>query len=146
MLKSLWKSLWEWRGHGAAIFFLHTNGLGDKVYLKGRLEAVDGVPMRGVAMKKEILLTIVFLFLAQGVFSSGWDAGTIGSREAAASPALKVKSIHPLPEWDNPADLQPRGTAREAGSSAGRLKISFPVGLLATLLFFLMWKFLQSQE
>ncbi len=68
--------------------------------------------MRGVAMKKEILLTIVFLFLAQGVFSSGWDTGTIGSREAAASPALKVKSIHPLPEWDNPADLQPRGTVR----------------------------------
>ena len=102
--------------------------------------------MRGVAMKKEILLTIVFLFLAQGVFTGGWDTGPIGSREAAATPAFNVKPIHPLPEFDGPADLQPRRTARQEGSPPSRLKISFPVGLLATLLFFLMWKFLQSQE
>ncbi len=97
-------------------------------------------------MKKGIFLTIVFLFLAQGVFTGGRDTGTIGSREAAATPVLNVKPIHPLPEWDGAADLQPRRTAREEGSPPSRLKISFPVGLLATLLFFLMWKFLQSQE
>jgi hypothetical protein len=97
-------------------------------------------------MKKGIFLTIVFLFLAQGVFTGGWDTGPIGSREAVATIALSVKPIHPLPEWDGPADLQPRRTVREAGSSVSRLKISFPVGLLATLLFFLMWKLLQSQE
>lgn len=97
-------------------------------------------------MKKGIFLTIVSLFLAQGVFTGGWDTGPIGSREAAATSALTIKPIHPLPEWDGAADLQPRRTIRETGSSASRLKISFPVGLLATLLFFLMWKFLQSQE
>ena len=66
--------------------------------------------------------------------------------EAAATPAFNVKPIHPLPEWDGSEDLRPRRMAREEGSPNSRLKISFPVGLLATLLFFLMWKFLQSQE
>jgi len=102
--------------------------------------------MRGVAMKKGIFLSIVFLFLVQGVFTGGRDAGPIGSREAAATPAFNVKPIHPLPEWDSPGDLQPRRTAREEGSANSRLKISFPAGLLATLVFFLMWKLLQGQE
>ena len=102
--------------------------------------------MRGVAMKKGIFLSIVFLFLVQGVFTGDWDTGPIGSREAAATPAFNVKPIHPLPEWDGPADLQPRRTAREEGSAKSRLKISFPAGLLATLVFFLMWKLLQGQE
>ena len=97
-------------------------------------------------MKKGIFLTIVFLFLAQGVFTGDWDTVPIGSREASATPAFYVKPIHPLPDWDSPADLQPVRMAREERSPVSRLKISFPVGLLATLLFFLMWKFLQSQE
>ncbi len=102
--------------------------------------------MRGVAMKKGIFLTLAFLFLAQSVFTGGWDTGPIGSREAAATPAFNVKPIHPLPDFDGPADFQPRRTAQAEGSPGSRLKISFPVGLLATLLFFLMWKFLQGQE
>jgi hypothetical protein len=97
-------------------------------------------------MRKGIYLTIVFLFLAQVLFAGVWDTVSIGPREAAATPVLTVKSIHPLPEWDGPEDLRPSRTAPEESSPAGRLKISFPVGLLATLLFFLMWKFLQSQE
>lgn len=97
-------------------------------------------------MKKGIFLSIVFLFLVQGLFTGDWDTVPIGPREASATPAFNVKPIHPLPEFDGPADLQPRRTARQEASPAGRLKISFPVGLLATLLFFLMWKFLQSQE
>jgi hypothetical protein len=97
-------------------------------------------------MKKGIFPTIVFLILAQGVFTGGWDTAPTGSREAAATPAFNVKPIHPLPDWDGPGELQPRRTAPEAGPASNRLKISFPVGLLATLLFFLMWKFLQSQE
>jgi hypothetical protein len=61
--------------------------------------------------------------------------------KAAATPALNVKPIHPLPEWDGQADLQPRRKAREAGFSDSRLKISIPAGLLTTLVFFLMWEF-----
>ncbi len=124
------KALEMFPGQGIAFFFLHTNGVRDRVCI----------------MKKGIFLTIVFLFLAQGVFTGGRDTGTIGFLEAAATPVLNVKPIHPLPEWDGPEDLRPRRTAPEEGSSGSRLKISFPVGLLATLLFFLMWKFLQSQE
>jgi len=97
-------------------------------------------------MKKGIFLTLVLLFLAQGVFTGDWDTVPVGSREAAATPAFNVKPIHPLPEWDGPADFQPHRTVREEGASSSRLKISFPVGLLATLLFLLMWKLLQSQE
>jgi hypothetical protein len=97
-------------------------------------------------MKQGIFLTIVFLFLAQGVFTWDWGTVPVGSREAAATPAFNVKPIHPLPEWDGPADLKPRRTVREEATPGSRLKISFPVGLLATLLFFLMWKLLQSQE
>ena len=102
--------------------------------------------MCGVAMKKGIFLTLAFLFLAQGVFTGGWDTGPIGSREAAATPAFNVRSIHPLPDFDGMEDLQSRRTTRETESSGSRLKISFPAGLLATLLFFLMWKLLQSHE
>ena len=102
--------------------------------------------MRGVAMKKGIFLTLVFLFLAQGVFTGGWDTGPDRVPGGGWTPAFNVKPIHPLPDFDGPADLQPRRTAREEGPPPSRLKISFPVGLLATLLFFLMWKLLQSQE
>jgi len=97
-------------------------------------------------MKKGIFLTLVLLFLAQGVFTGDWDTVPVGSREAAATPAFNVKPIHPLPEWDGPADFQPQRTVREEGASSSRLKISFPVGLRATLLVLRMWKLLQSQE
>jgi|GEM_PF-3430045 len=97
-------------------------------------------------MKKGLFPTIVFLFLAQGVFMGDLETVPIGSREVSAAPAFNVKPIHPLPEWDGPADLQPRGAAPEGRVSGSRFRISFPVGLLATLLFFLMWKLLQSQE
>jgi hypothetical protein len=97
-------------------------------------------------MKQGILLTILFLFLTQGLFSAGPEAVSFGKQEAAAIPVLKVKPIHPLPDWDSPEDLVSHRRASDEGSSGGRLKISFPVGLLATLLCFLMWKFLQSQE
>jgi len=98
----------------------------------------------GGAMKKGIFVTIVFLFLTQGSFT-GWK-GTPVPRDTAAAPALNVKSIHPLPEWEGPEDLGSRSARPEGGSKAERLKISFPVGLMAILLFFLMWKFLQGQE
>ena len=98
-------------------------------------------------MKRGVFLTIVFLFLVQGVFMGDWDTAPIGAGEAAATPGFNVKPIHPLPEWDGPADLQPRRTTVPKEEPPGnRLRISFPVGLLATLLFFLMWKLLQSQE
>ena len=95
-------------------------------------------------MKKAIFLSIVYVFLMQGVFSGGWDAGLIGSRDAAATPAFNVRPIHPLPEWDSPGDLQSRRMAREEEAPDSRLKISFPVGFLTTLVFFLMWKFMQG--
>ena len=97
-------------------------------------------------MKKGVFFTIVFLFFAQGLFTGDWVTAPIGSSEAAATPGFNVKPIHPLPDWDGPADLHPRATVQEEGGASNRLKISFPVGLLATLLFFLMWKLLQSQE
>lgn len=97
-------------------------------------------------MRKGIFLTIVFLFLAQGLFTGVRGPVPIGSQEAAATPVMKVKPIHPLPDWDSPEDLRHGRKAQEEGSHGSRLKISFPVGVLATLLFFLMWKFLQSQE
>ena len=97
-------------------------------------------------MKKAILLSTVCVFLMQGLFAGGWDTGPIGARDAAATPAFNVRPIHPLPEWDSPGNLQPRGTAREEEAPDSRLKISFPVGFLATLVFFLMWKFMQGQE
>jgi len=97
-------------------------------------------------MKKGILLTITLLLLAQGLFPVGKATPVPGPREAASTPVFKLKPIHPLPEWEGEADLRPRGLVREEGRHGSRLKISFPVALLATLLFFLMWKFLQSQE
>jgi hypothetical protein len=97
-------------------------------------------------MKKGVFLTIVLLFLFQGFFTGGAGSISIGKKEAASTPVLNVKPIHPLPDWDHPEDLRSRRNAAEGASSDRRFKISFPVGLLATLLFFLMWKFLQSQE
>jgi len=97
-------------------------------------------------MKKAVFLSIVCVFLMQGVFPGGWGAGPIGSRDAAATPAFNVRPIHPLPDWDSPGDLQSRRTAGEEEASESRLKITFPVGLLATLVFFLMWKFMQGQD
>jgi hypothetical protein len=97
-------------------------------------------------MKKGIILTILFLLLAQGLFARVGGHVSVGPQEAAAALVPQVKPIHPLPDWENPEDLRPRKTIQEQDSTGGRLKISFPVGLLATLLFFLMWKFLQSQE
>ena len=96
-------------------------------------------------MRRGIFLTIAILFLVQGSFSGGRGTPTVGLQESAATPVLNVKSIHPLPEWDDPEDLRPHRNAPE-DSPGSHLKISLPVGLLALLLFFLMWKFLQSQE
>ena len=97
-------------------------------------------------MKKGIFLIIVFFVLTQGLFM-GWKGRLLmGPRETAAALALDVKTIHPLPEWDGPEDLRARSARPAEGSQRDRLKLSFPVGLLATLFFFLMWKFLQGQE
>ena len=119
---------------GIAFFLLHTKEFRDRVFSQGG------------EMKKGVFFTIVFLFFAQGLFTGDWDRVPIGSPEVAATPGFHVKPIHPLPDWDGPADLYPRRTFQEEGKTSNRLKISFPVGLLAMLLFFLMWKLLQSQE
>ncbi len=100
----------------------------------------------GGSMKRGIFVSIALLVLAQGLSSVAGDVSWTGSREAAATPAMYVKPIHPLPDWQGPEDLPSGRAVAEEDSPASRLKISFPVGLLATLLFFLMWKFLQSQE
>jgi hypothetical protein len=97
-------------------------------------------------MKRRIFLAIVALWLAQTLFAEGWGMVPTGPRESAATPIFSVRPIHPLPDWDGPEDLQPRGNTPREDSSGSRLRISFPVGMLAMLLFFLMWKFLQSQE
>jgi hypothetical protein len=97
-------------------------------------------------MKKGIFLITICLFLAPGLFTGEWGTAPVGCPEAAATPGFSAKPIHPLPDWDNPADFQPRRTSGEEGDPGSRLRISFPVGLLAMLLFFLMWKLLQSQE
>jgi len=97
-------------------------------------------------MKKGILLTITLLLLAQGVFPGAGKTPVLGPREAASDPVFNLKPMHPLPDWDGEEDLRPRRLVPEEGAHGSRLKIGFPVALLATLLFFLMWKFLQSQE
>jgi hypothetical protein len=97
-------------------------------------------------MKRRIFLTFTMLCLVQTVFAGGWGVLAPGPRESAATPVFSVRPIHPLPDWEGPEDLQPRGHSRQEDSPGSRLKISFPVGMLAMLLFFLMWKFLQSQE
>jgi hypothetical protein len=56
---------------------------------------------------------------------------------------MKAKPIHPLPEWDGREDIRSHAPTPKEDSHA-RLKISFPVALLATLLFFLMWKIFQG--
>ena len=96
-------------------------------------------------MKRGIFLTLVILFLAEGWFPVGKDTPSVGSQESAATPVLNVKSIHPLPEWDDAEDLHP-GRNVPKDSSGSHLKLGLPVGLLAMLLFFLMWKFLLGQE
>jgi hypothetical protein len=68
-----------------------------------------------------------------------------GPPEAACVPAFKAEPIHPLPEWDGQENIRSRTLAEEE-SSHRRLRISFPVGLLASLLLVLMWKLLQGQE
>jgi hypothetical protein len=97
-------------------------------------------------MKRGIFLSIALLVLVQGMSSDVSDLSWTGSREAVATPVMNVKPIHPLPDWQGPEDLPSGRAVAEEDSAGSRLKISFPVGLLATLLFFLMWKFLQSQE
>jgi hypothetical protein len=97
-------------------------------------------------MKKGILLTITLLLLAQGVFPGGRGTPVLGPREAASAPVFNLKPMHPLPDWDGEETLRPPRHVPEEGAHGRRLKISFPVALLATLLLFLMWKFLQSQE
>lgn len=96
-------------------------------------------------MKKEVFLILSLLLVSEDPFRGGMEVRLSGPQEAAAAVSLDVKSIHPLPEWDGQEDLRPstRGPEEE---SQGRLKISFPVALLTTLLFFLMWKLLQGQE
>lgn len=96
-------------------------------------------------MNREIFLFLFLFLFCQDPFQTGMGAILSGPQEAASAPSLDIKSIHPLPEWDGQEDLRPRTRAPE-GSSHRRLKISFPVALLATLLFYLMWKFLQGQE
>lgn len=97
-------------------------------------------------MKRQMLLAVATFCLVQILFAGGSDLLPTGPRESAAAPVFSVRPIHPLPDWDGPEDLQPRGNSRRADSPGSRLRISFPVGMLAMLLFFLMWKFLQSQE
>ena len=75
----------------------------------------------------------------------GKDTPSVGPQDSAATPVLNVKSIHPLPEWDDTEDLRPSRNAPK-DSSGSPLKLGLPVGLLAMLLFFLMWKFLQGHE
>jgi len=96
-------------------------------------------------MKSGIFLAVSFLLLTQGVFPAGMGTILVGPPEAASTPFFDVKPIHPLPEWDGQEDLMPR-TRTVEDSPPRRLKITFPVACLATLLFFLMWKFLQGQE
>lgn len=97
-------------------------------------------------MKRGILLTISLLLLAQCVGSGGIGTLLLGSEEAACVPVFKVESIHPLPEWDGQESIRSGTIAVEEDSHSSRLKISFPVALLTTLIFFLMWKLLQGQE
>lgn len=96
-------------------------------------------------MKKEVFLILFLLLFARDPFQGGVGAMLPGPLEAASALSLDVKSIHPLPEWDGEQNLRSHTHGPEEGSQR-RLKITFPVALLATLLFFLMWKFLQGQE
>jgi hypothetical protein len=131
-----------------AFFLLHPGGV--RRYSKnwrGPLEKVRASLFIGreVPMKKGMILTI-FLVL----FGQAWIQGEGGSfrfepQEAASAPVPDLRPIHPLPEWNGQENIRPRTGAPEEGSNR-RLKITFPVALLATLLFFLMWKFLQGQE
>ena len=71
---------------------------------------------------------------------TGFSPGR-GGRTGARAPGVGRE-----PDWDEPADLRPSKGSSEEDASANRFRVSLPVGLLAMLLFFLMWKFLQSQE
>lgn len=96
-------------------------------------------------MKKVIFLAIFSVLLGQALIQGGGGGLRLEPQEAASSPFLDLRPMHPLPEWDGQENIRPSTGAPEGGSH-GRLKITFPVALLATLLFFLMWKFLQGQE
>lgn len=96
-------------------------------------------------MKSGVFLAVSFLLLTQSLFPAGMGTIQVNVPEAASTPFFDVRPIHPLPEWDGQEDLRPQTRALEE-SSPRRLKITFPVACLATLLFFLMWKFLQGQE
>lgn len=96
-------------------------------------------------MKRVIFVAISFLLLVQVMDPAGMGKLLPGPREAEGIPVFKAEPIHPLPEWDGQENIRPRGLASEE-SSHSRLKITFPVGLLASLLLFLMWKLLQGQE
>jgi len=95
-------------------------------------------------MKKGVVLAIFFVLLGQALMSVGGPF-RLETKEAVSSPFPKIKPIHPLPEWNGEENIRPRTGIDEEGSHR-RPKITFPVALLATLLFFLMWKFLQGQE
>jgi hypothetical protein len=96
-------------------------------------------------MNRGILLTISFLLLAPAMDLAGMGKLLLGPQEAACVPVFKAEPIHPLPEWDGQENIRPRRVANEEGSPT-RLKISLPVGVLASLLLFLMWKLMQGQE
>ncbi len=96
-------------------------------------------------MKKEVFWVLFLLLFARDPFQGGVGAMLSGPQEAAFALSLDVKSIHPLPEWEGEHNLLPHTHGPEEGSQR-RLKITLPVALLATLLFLLMWKFLQGQE
>jgi len=95
-------------------------------------------------MKKGIVLAILFVLLGQALMQVG-GALRLEPKEAVSSPFPKIKPIHPLPEWNGQENIRPHTGIDEEGSHR-RLKITFPVALLVTVLFFLMWKFLQGQE
>jgi len=96
-------------------------------------------------MKKGIVFAIFFGLLGQALIQGGGGTLWLEPQEAASSPFLDLRPMHPLPEWDGQENIRPH-TGDPQGGSHGRLKITFPVALLATLLFFLMWKLLQGQE
>ena len=95
-------------------------------------------------MKKGFVLAIFFVLLGQALMLGGGPLW-LEPKEAASSPFLELRPIHPLPEWNGQENIRPRTGIDDEGSS-GRVKITFPVALLVTLLFFLMWKFMQGQE
>jgi len=95
-------------------------------------------------MKKCVVMAILLVLLGQVLVQVGGPL-RLEPKEAVSSPFPKIKPMHPLPEWNGEENIRPNTDVDEEGSHR-RLKITFPVALLTTLLFFLMWKFLQGQE